>query len=210
MNQTRKCSRCGKTFSSSSGLSKHTRASHAGYYYSVRVIPILLVITAVAAFAYFGLPGYVPSSTTHEDIWNTPLQVVDSQGVSSANVTLAQIGGNGAYPIMLELMLSSCSYCQKMAPIMEELYQQYKGSVFFLTVAGTRQLTDDAVTTSNFIKTYGSTWPHVMDQNGKVFSHFGVEGTPTYILFDSTGKVVETIKGEVPKAELASKLASLK
>tara|TARA_B100000315_G_C14304426_1_gene463369 strand:- start:84 stop:710 length:627 start_codon:yes stop_codon:yes gene_type:complete len=204
-----KCKRCGQVFRNNTGLNSHTKNKHATYYYGIRVIPIALVIGAIITFLYF-FGNTTPlsnggGSTPSEDIFAIPLPVVTGEGLTPDHITLGSLGGS---PIVLEFMLSWCSHCQAMAPIVEEVYSEYGGSVLFLSVAGS-QSGATAESTAEFIRTYKSTITHVFDAETKIFNHFEVTGTPTYLFFNSDGTLFNRLSGEVSKSTLISEITKL-
>lgn len=203
-----KCKRCGQVFRNNTGLARHTKDKHAGYYYGIRIIPIALVIGAIITFLfYFGntQPLANNGGTPQENIFDIPLPIVTGEGLTGENLRLGDLSGA---PIVLEFMLSWCSHCQAMAPIMEEVYSEYGSSILFLTVAGS-QSGATAESTAEFIRIYESTIVHVFDQEVKIFNHFGVTGTPTYLFFNSDGTLANTLSGELPKSTIISEISKL-
>tara|TARA_B100001971_G_C18118624_1_gene498184 strand:- start:252 stop:866 length:615 start_codon:yes stop_codon:yes gene_type:complete len=200
-----KCKRCGQVFRNNTGLARHTKDKHASYYYGIRIIPIALIIGTIITLLYFFGNTTPLSNTPPEDIFNIPLPVVTGEGLTNETIRLGELGGR---PIVLEFMLSWCSHCQAMAPIVEEVYQEYGSSVLFLSVAGS-QNEATAESTAEFIRTYKSTIMHVFDEEIKIFNHFGVTGTPAYLFFNSDGTLVNTIAGETTKSALIAEITKL-
>jgi thiol-disulfide isomerase/thioredoxin len=204
-----KCKRCGQVFRNNTGLAKHTKVKHASYYYGIRIIPIAIVIGSIITFLYF-FGNTTPLSngggnTPPENIFDIPFPIVTGEGLTSDNMRLGDLGGR---PIVLEFMLSWCSHCQEMAPIIEEVYQEYGSSVLFITIAGSSGGAT-AESTAEFIRTYNSTIVHLFDEQNKLFNHFSVTGTPTYLFFKSDGTLANTVSGEMTKSALISEITKL-
>lgn len=199
-----KCNRCEQVFRNEKALSKHSKDKHAVYYYGVRIIPAVIVIGAIITFLYFfGTP--TSNNTPPENIFNIPFPVVNGEGLTGENILLSDLSGS---PIVLEFMLSWCSHCQAMAPVVEEVYGEYGSSALFLTVAGSRS--DATVeSTAEFIRTYKSTVVHIYDEQQKIFNNFDVTSTPTYIFFNSDGSISTTLSGEISKSTMISEITRL-
>src|SRR3972149_6175779 len=80
-----------------------------------------------------------------------------------------------AEPTFVDFWASWCGPCRMIAPVFEELSNQYNGQVKFAKVN--------------------------VDENPKTPANYGVRGIPTLILFKG-GKVVEQIVGAVPRGQL--------
>jgi len=78
-------------------------------------------------------------------------------------------------PTLVDFWASWCGPCKMIAPIFEELSNQYAGKVKFAKVN--------------------------VDENPKTPANYGVRGIPTLILFKG-GAAVEQVVGAVPKSQL--------
>jgi thiol-disulfide isomerase/thioredoxin len=205
----KKCKRCGQTFRNDTALTRHTKDKHASYYYGIRIIPIALIIGMIITVLYFYGEDILSSNsggnTPTENIFEIPFPVITGDGLTSDQIMLGDIGGS---PIILEFMLSWCHNCQEMVPIMDEVYNEYGSSVFILSIAGTHNGAT-AESTAEFITEYNATVIHLFDEQNKIFSHFGVTVTPTYLFFNSDGTLANTITGKMTKLEMISEITKL-
>lgn len=82
-------------------------------------------------------------------------------------------------PVLVDFWAEWCAPCHMIAPIVEQIAQDYQGRV--------------KVGKLN------------VDENPQIAAQFGIRGIPTLLLFDK-GKPVEQIIGAVPKAQIKTKL----
>jgi len=144
--------------------------------------------------------------SSHTSVWDMTLPVVTERGLSSESVKLGSIRGR---PALIEFMASWCVYCQRMAPMVEELYRKYGDSVLFVSIAGSWRGANES-TTVDFIRRFHTSWPHLFDRQNNVSQYFNVQSIPTYVFLNSNGEEVQRIEGVVPLERLASELERLR
>jgi len=94
-----------------------------------------------------------------------------------------------------------------MAPIVENLYTNYKDKVSFLSICGSYLgVTVDAV--AKFIQTYKSTWPYAYDATNAVPTAYGLMATPTFF-FIKDGLIAAKHVGDATYETLAGYLDRL-
>ncbi len=105
-----------------------------------------------------------------------------SEAVTSVtNDTFETVVIQSSNLIMVDFWATWCGPCKIVAPVVEELAQEYAGKVNFAKVN--------------------------TDENPDIASRFNIRGIPTLIFFKD-GKVLDQIVGAVPKAQLKSKIDS--
>lgn len=86
---------------------------------------------------------------------------------------------NSELPVLVDFTATWCQPCKMIAPIVEQLAQEWDGKVKVVKL--------DA------------------DQNPNVMMQYGVMGIPTLMLFKS-GEIKERVTGFMPKEKLAAKV----
>lgn len=104
---------------------------------------------------------------------NEPVAINDSN--------FEQVVLNSKIPVLLDFWAEWCAPCRMVAPVVDELAQEYGGKINFGKVD--------------------------VDQNPKIASKYGIMSIPTLILFKE-GKPITNIVGFRPKAQLKQSLDS--
>jgi len=109
--------------------------------------------------------------------------------------------------LVLNFWYAGCAPCRAEAPLLEQLNTEHQGSdVSFLGV----NVRDQADTALSFEKTYGVTYPSIVDTDGAM--QFAFSGTvapnavPTTLVLDTQGRVAARILGRVSEASILDTL----
>jgi thiol-disulfide isomerase/thioredoxin len=189
-------------------MSSHQKAERAkkrkrGMGWGEKIVIAIIVLVVIWAAYSFSQPA--PSSTTTKTSGapDFTLPIVGPNGLTGQKVSLSSFQGK---VVLLEFMVPWCSHCQDMAPVLEQLYQQYgPQNVAFISVSGSWSgaTANDA---AQFIKNYQSSWVYVYDSSNGVFNTYGVDSTPTFFIISKSGQIVSKYNGEVAYDTLATDL----
>jgi len=178
-------------------------------------IPIIIII---AIWAVYSFTQPAPTSTTLSVTYSSTPSL--SQSSSAPDFTLPSVGASGltgqtvtlssfrGKVVLLEFMEPWCPHCQRMASALDSLYSQYgSGNVVFISVAGpwNGATSDDA---ANFIRTYGTNWVYLYDGSGTIFSEYGVQSTPTFVVIGKDGSISTTFTGEQTSDALSGAISA--
>jgi peroxiredoxin len=94
--------------------------------------------------------------------------------------------------VLLNFWATWCKPCTTEMPSMQASFDKLRDKGFI--VLAINELEDDAKVREH-IKTYGHTFPVLMDRDNKVANQFGVFGLPVSVFIDQQGRVQEYIKG---------------
>lgn len=131
---------------------------------------------------------------------------VISPGATAPHICLASFAGetvelqNALKPgsiAVIAFFKVSCPVCQLAFPYLERLHKSYPQ----IPVWGISQ--DDKQATADFAKTYGLSFPCLLDETLSVTVKYGLTNVPTIFVVGSDGEIKQTIQGFV-KDELES------
>jgi peroxiredoxin len=166
---------------------------------------LAIVIIALAVVGYVMSQPARRAGSIGDNAPDFTLRVVDVNGLSDQSVTLSSLRGK---VVVLEFMVSWCHVCQQMAPSVEYLNYEYNGQdVVFISVAGT-QSGATAESTADFIKQYHSTWTYLLDTDNSVFSTYGIDSTPTFLILDRSGVILSRMQGAIATNVMSDAIAS--
>ncbi len=114
------------------------------------------------------------SFTATEGVSASPIHVTDQ--------SFQQDVLNASLPVVVDFWAPWCGPCKMIAPVLEELAQEYAGKVKIAKIN--------------------------TDENQQTASQYRVQGIPT-LLFIKNGQVIDQLVGAVPKPTLKTKIQAL-
>src|SRR5215467_5171192 len=113
---------------------------------------------------------------------------------AAADFALRDLSGNtvtlGSYrgsPVLLNFWATWCGPCREEMPSMERLHRQLGGQGLTLLAINQKE---SVAKVANFMKSYGLTFPALLDMDGRVSSAYRVWGLPTTYLIDAAGRLI--------------------
>jgi thiol-disulfide isomerase/thioredoxin len=172
-----------------------------GRRYLFFLVPLVLVI------AILGYVASEPPGSASPGVGNVApdfeLEVVGPNGLTGETLKLSSLRGK---VVFMEFMESWCTGCRGVAPAVESIREDYESKgVVFISVAGTDRGAN-ATSTAAFIREYRTQWTYVLDSDGRIFSRYGIEGTPTFFIIDADGVIASTYKGVTTSVVLTTAL----
>ena len=121
------------------------------------------------------------------------------QGGKAADFRLSDVNGNtislSGYRgnlVFLNFWATWCGPCRQEMPSMERLYRELGGQGLAMLALNEKE---SGAQVSNFMRSYGLSFPALLDVDGRVSSAYRVWGLPTTILIDGSGTIVGTRSG---------------
>jgi thiol-disulfide isomerase/thioredoxin len=180
-----------------------TKKQKKGMGWGEKIAIAIVVLVVIWAAYSFSQPAPPSTTTRTSGIPDFTLPVVGPNGLTGQKVTLSSFRGK---VVLLEFMVPWCVHCQNMAPVLEQLYQQYgPQNVVFISVSGSWNgaSANDA---AQFIQRYHSSWIYVYDSSNGVFNTYGVDSSPTFFIITKNGEIAGTYSGQVAYDTLAADL----
>lgn len=128
--------------------------------------------------------------------------------------TRSLVGLRGQSVVLLEFLATWCPHCQRMAPVVASLYDDFRErDVTFLGMNASPFAMDKRSGSSPedmaaFASRFGATFPLAFDPAVVVGRTYGVRTFPMTYIIDRRGVVYYAHSGEIPKAELAAALTA--
>lgn len=174
------------------------------------IIVIAVSIINVALLALLGSQLLMPAQDQSHSA-SSPLE-----GHPAPDFTLAALSEHAApkialaslkgKPLMLNFWASWCDPCKHEAPLLEATWRRVQGQgIVFLGI----DFQDAASDGLSFLRTYGITYPNVVDPSGSTAINYGVTGVPETVFIDRHGVIVHKVIGELTEQSLESNLHAL-
>ena len=138
---------------------------------------------------------------------------LDVDGEAAAEFSLSLIGGGNISSqelrgrvVMLDFWASWCPPCREEAPVLAQVYGEYRNrGVEFVGV----NLWDNADDAEVFLQQQGHEYPNGIDEGGKIAISYGVRGIPEKFFIDREGSIVRKFSGPMTADRLRLILDSL-
>jgi thiol-disulfide isomerase/thioredoxin len=144
-------------------------------------LAILVAIGALIAIVLL-------SGTSNRSETGRPAPPLPTGVLVPPQVTLASLRGK---PAAINFWASWCSPCQKEAPELERVARSLHGRARLVGV----DWTDGAGAARSFVRQHHLTYPNLVDPDGVVGNHYGLNGLPTTFIVDSKGKITDVLRG---------------
>src|SRR5438876_3621891 len=162
-----------------------------------------LSVSSLMIAAGFLLFGFIRPAEGLAQQQSARLSVDDlfkKAGINSTNqskapdFTLREVNGNtvslSGYRgnlVFLNFWATWCGPCREEMPSMERLYRQLGGQGLALLAVNEKE---SGAQVAKFMRSYGLSFPALLDSDGKVSSAYRVWGLPTTYLIDANGRMV--------------------
>ena len=130
-------------------------------------------------------------------------------GGSAPAISLVGSDGSGAAAsgsagrlTLLDFWATWCGPCRHALPGLKQLVSAYAGQVEVVSISEDR----DEKAWHSFVEQNQMDWAQKMDSDRSLAKQYGVTAFPTYILIDSTGKVVQQLVGDDPSTPLSDRI----
>lgn len=106
-------------------------------------------------------------------------------------------------PVVVNFWASWCDPCKHEAPLLEATWRRVQGQGIVFLGIDFQDSTSDGL---SFLRTYGITYPNVVDPTGSTAINYGVTGVPETVFIDRRGVIVHKVIGELTDQTLESNL----
>ena len=108
--------------------------------------------------------------------------------------------------VMIDFWASWCPPCREEAPVLAQVYNEYRGrGVEFVGV----NLWDNAGDADVFLQQQGHGYPNGVDEGGRIAIGYGVRGIPEKFFISRDGRIVRKFSGPLTEDRLRLILESM-
>lgn len=122
---------------------------------------------------------------------------------SSSTIRLTSLKGK---PVMLNFWASWCDPCKREAPLLQATWRRVQSQGIIFLGIDFQDAQSDGL---NFLRTYGITYPSVVDGTGATAINYGVSGVPETFFLNRQGIIVSKVVGQLTEQTLQSNLQAL-
>ncbi len=149
----------------------------------------LILLPAVGLVGMLGWATFQKGGTLQAGD-EAPAFAAEPLGDEGGLLSLAELKGK---PVVLNFWASWCVPCESEAPILNEAHRLYGNEVAFVGV----NIKDSRSDALEFERNFDVPYESVRDEQGQIYSDYGLTGQPETYLIDADGVVVEHIPGAI-------------
>ncbi len=138
------------------------------------------------AFASKNKPGLINGLSRP---YSAPLILGITSWINSGPITLSDLKDK---VVLIEFWTSSCPYCKKALPYVNDWYQRYhnKGLLIIGIHSPKNEEEQNAAIVKDAVAAYNIQYPVALDNNFETWQSFDAQGWPSFFLINKKGKVV--------------------
>jgi cytochrome c biogenesis protein CcmG/thiol:disulfide interchange protein DsbE len=155
--------------------------------------PALIFLGVLAAAVFIRSSGVTEGQV---------VPMFEAETLAGDTLALADLRGK---PVVLNFWASWCEPCKDEAPLLKRAYDEYGDRVAFIGV----DIKDARSDAQAFLDTYPLDYPHVRDEDLKIYDAYGLTGQPETFFLDEQGRLVKHVPGPVDEELLFQLLDSL-
>lgn len=126
-----------------------------------------------------------------EKLVGKPLSKITMKSTSGNSFTNADFKGK---VVLIDFWATWCGPCVKASPIMQKLHVEFKDKGLIVIGANTFEEDSSGAPAKEYAAEHKYTYLFTYD-NDALAKKWGIQGIPTFVLVDSTGKVAKTYTG---------------
>lgn len=151
------------------------------------VIKAMVVMAGLALFTQAGTPAWSMGS-------RPPVVGVQAEDFSLSDLDgrVQSLSHYRGKIVLVNFWATWCKPCTTEMPAMQASYDKLRDKGF--VVLAVNELEDDEKVKEH-IRSYGHTFPVLMDRDNRVANMYGVFGLPVSVFIDETGTVQDYVKG---------------
>ncbi len=194
-------------------MTSPTPPPYSGAHRFLRPRAIIIGAVAIVVLALLLKGLLTPAPTTSGGAHATPGPAAPLVGHYAPGITTVDLSGNKVSlaslrgkVVALNFWYAACEPCKIEMPALQRSYDKYKGQGF--VVLGV-DVTDDAATTSAFVREVGITYPIVRDQEFQTVTSYNVTDTPSTFFIGRDGVIRAKVVGALDLTTLDANIGSL-
>jgi peroxiredoxin len=161
-------------------------------------VVVAVIVVAIIIVAYFVITAVDIRGTNVGD--KPPSFTLTDQGGFEYNLE----DSLGKRPILLDFMSTTCSHCEAMSPIIENIHNTHGDKMDVLIIISNNEAKRSDVQT--WVSENSITLPVLHDKGGEVFDQYDLTYFPSTFLIDKDGKIHWKDIGEHTQEELEKKI----